>query len=419
MSKHDKSELKKEIEYLPIDAIIPYQHNNRVHSDKQIDLIANSINEFGFNQPIVIDENNIILVGHGRLLAAQKLNLKTVPVHKALNLTEAQKKAYRILDNKLQNDSTWDFDNLNIELNSLEELNFDLPAWGLDDLKNMFPEDDSEITEDDFNPGECEKETFIKLGDIIELGKHRVMCGDSTNEAQVVELMNGKIAELFNTDPPYGINYVSNAKSKYQSNNYEEIENDNLDGVALQTFLENCIKAFLPHLKKNVAFYLWHPMLTQGTFFAAAAAAAADILINRQIIWVKPQFIFGRGDYHWKHELCFYGWIKGNKPEFYGERNQDTVWNVGRENDKIHPTQKPLELFKRPILNHTKTGAIIAEPFLGSGAQLIAAEQLNRICYGMEISPQYCQVIIERYKKHCEKVNKSFICKINGEVYNS
>jgi DNA modification methylase len=404
---------------LNISSLIPYEFNNRNHNQEQVDRIANSIESFGFNQPIVIDESNIILVGHGRLLAAQKLGLKEVPILQLKDLTETQKKAYRILDNKLQNDSTWSFDNLELELGFLEDNGFDLTAWGLDDLRDMFPEEEPEVTEDDFNPDDCENEkTFIKLGDLIELGEHRLMCGDSVIPEHVTELMNGKIGALFNTDPPYGIAYVSNAKSKGQSVAYEEIENDELDGEVLQEFLENAIRAFVPHIKPNCPFYLWHPMLTQGTFFAAAAAAAAaDVLINRQIIWVKPQFIFGRGDYHWKHELCFYGWIKGNKPDFYGERNQSTVWEIGRENDKIHPTQKPLELFEIPIKNHTKKGEIVVEPFSGSGSQLIAADQLGRICYGMEISPKYCHVIIERYKKHCEKVKKPFVCKINGQPF--
>lgn len=402
-----------DIENKKLSSLIVYDFNNRNHDQKQIDLIAKSISEYGFNQPICVDENNVILVGHGRLHAAYQLGLETVPTLQIKDLTETQKKAYRILDNKLQNDSTWAFNNLELELGFLEDNGFDLPAWGLDSLKDMFPEEEPEVYEDSIPA--VPEETFIKLGDLIELGEHRVLCGDSTNAEQVAELMNDEEACLFNTDPPYGIAYVANAKSKNQAVDYEDIENDELDGEVLQEFLENAIRAFRPYLRDNTAFYLWHPMLTQGTFFAAAAAA--DILINRQIIWVKPQFIFGRGDYHWKHELAFYGWIKGNKPEFYGERNQDTVWEMGRENDKIHPTQKPIGLFERPIKNHTKKGEIVAEPFLGSGTQLIAADQLNRICYGMEISPKYCEVIIQRYKNHCEKVNKPFVCKINGEPY--
>lgn len=403
-----------QIKNVPIKEIIPYERNNRVHSDQQIDRIANSIHDFGFNQPIVVDEANVILVGHGRLFASLKLGLREVPVYKLGGLTPAQKKAYRILDNKLQNDSTWNIDNLPLELQELRELGFDFERFGLEELEvNIDPEPE----EDDFDPDSVDTtECYIKRGDLIEIGSHRLLCGDSTSAEDVGELMSGKIAELMNTDPPYGIAYVSNAQSKGQSVDYGEIQNDELDGEALQDFLEKAIKVAVPYLKDNAAFYLWHPMLTQGTFFAAAAAAA-DILINRQIIWVKPNFIFGRGDYHWKHELCFYGWRRGFKPDFYGARNQDTVWLIGRENDKIHPTQKPLELFTRPIKNHTKSGAIVYEPFSGSGSQLIAADQLGRICYGMEIEPKYCQVVIERYIKYCEGKNRKAVVKINGKPY--
>ncbi len=224
------------------------------------------------------------------------------------------------------------------------------------------------------------------------------MCGDATSAADLKLLMGTAHAVLMNTDPPYGIDYVKNGKSKNQSKGFEDIANDNLDGAGLQKFLEDCIKVAVPHLTKNAAFYLWHPMLTQGTFFAAAAAAA-DILISRQIIWVKPSMVFGRGDYHWRHELCFYGWRRGHKPPFYGSRNQTTVWEAGRENEKIHPTQKPVLLFETPILNHAKNGEVVYEPFAGSGSQFMAAEKHGRLCYGMELNPLYCDAIIQRWEK--------------------
>lgn len=248
-----------------------------------------------------------------------------------------------------------------------------------------------------------------KLGDVwLVGGRHRVACGDSTDVAVVARLMAGKRAVLCNTDPPYGVkldltsNHEASNAAKGINATYRQfgdIENDELTGPELQSFLERYIRAAVPHLTENAAHYLWHPMLTQGTFFAAAAAA--DILIHRQIIWVKPHFIFGRGDYHWKHELCFYGWRTGHRPEFYGERNQDTVWVLDEgggsiRKDQNHPTQKPLELFNRPILNHTKPGEMVYDPFLGSGSQLIAAHRLGRTCYGVEIEPKYVEVILRR-----------------------
>jgi DNA modification methylase len=270
---------------------------------------------------------------------------------------------------------------------------FNFPEINMDDFGAGYYGDDDKGNDDGFEMPDHESiETDIKLGDLFEIGPHRLLCGDSTDPDQVARLMNGEKAVLCNTDPPYGINFVKLSQSKGQSKGYNDIENDDFKAGEFQEFLEKSIKASLQHLTDNCAFYFWHPMLTQGYF----AAAAADIIIHRQIIWVKPTFIFGRGDYHWRHELCFYGWVKGHRPNFYGERNQNTIWEFARENDKIHPTQKPVKIFEIPIQNHTLKGQIVYEPFTGSGSQYVAAHQLKRKCYGMEIDPKYCQVIIDR-----------------------
>jgi DNA modification methylase len=266
---------------------------------------------------------------------------------------------------------------------------------------------------DDFDTTPEETQTRVRYGDLWQCGEHRVLCGDSTKAEDVARVMDGKKAVLMNTDPPYGIAYVSNAQTKDQAEDYAEIANDELDGEKLQAFLEQCIRAAVPHLVENAAFYLWHPMPTQGTFFAAAAAAAADILIHRQIIWVKPSMVFGRGDYHWRHELCFYGWRRGHRPAFYGERNQTTVWEIGRENDKVHPTQKPVDLFVAPIRNHTKRGDVVYEPFAGSGSQFIAAEREGRKCYGLELEPKYVNVILSRWEAETGK--QAVLLERNGE----
>lgn len=217
--------------------------------------------------------------------------------------------------------------------------------------------------------------------------------------------MGGEKAVLFVTDPPYGVNYselrTSQAEMRRTTVEYEDIEADRFTGVELQAFLESVFNVCKDSLEVNAAWYLWHAQLTQG-FFAAAAAAAADILIHRQIIWVKPSFIFGRGDYHWKHELCFYGWRKGNRPPFYGERNQDTVWSIdagggssgGKHKD--HPTQKPIALYEIPLRNHTKDGQMLLDPFAGSGTALIACQNLGRKCRAVEISPAYVAVCLQR-----------------------
>jgi DNA modification methylase len=396
------------LEHLPIDGLIPYARNSRTHSPEQVTQIAASIREFGFTNPILIDADGGIIAGHGRVLAARQLGLATLPCLRLGHLSEAQKRAYIIADNKLALNAGWDETLLALELADLKAMDYDLGLTGfdlgeIDELLAGLDATPEGQTDADAVPP-VQAESVTKPGDVWVLGKHRIMCGDSTDAGSVARLMGGEKAVLMQTDPPYGIAYVENAKSKGQSVSHTDIENDNLNGEKLQAFLEAQIRAALPSLRKDCAFYLWHPMLTQGTFFAAAAAAAADILIHRQIIWQKPSLVFGRGDYHWQHELCFYGWVRGNRPPFYGKRNQTTLWPVGRETSKDHPTAKPVDLWIPPIENHTKPGEIMYEPFSGSGSQIIAAEQTGRRCYAMELSPQYVDVAVRRWQQFTGKV---------------
>lgn len=401
------------IETLLISKLIPYEFNNRNHSEEQVDLIANSIKEFGFNQPIVIDESNIILVGHGRLLAAQKLGLKEVPILQLKDLTETQKKAYRILDNKLQNDSTWSFDNLELELGFLEDNGFDLEAWGLDDLRDMFPEEEPEVYEDEAPA--VPEETFIKLGDLIELGEHRVLCGDSTSPEEVAELLHEGEPNLLVTDPPYGVkldmSWRDGVVNKHNSNT-NLVEND--DRADWTETWQN--------FKGNIA-YIWHA--SKYSDVVTESLRKADLEPCQQIIWNKDVMTLGRSDYHFKHEPCWYAVRKGCTHDWIGDRSQTTIIEAPspnavttardkKEDISEHPTQKPIICMSKFIKNHSGD---VYDPFLGSGTTLIAADQLGRICYGMEISPKYCEVIIQRYKNHCEKVKKPFICKINGEPY--
>lgn len=402
------------IQLLPPDKLIPWGRNPRVN-DHAVERVAAGIQRNGFNQPIVCDQHFRICVGHTRWKAAQFLGLKEVPVFQK-EMTEKQFKDYNISDNKLGELADWDKDGLKEIVLELKKENLDLEVLGfsIDEIEEMTTFHHPGKTEEDLIP-EIKAKAVSRRGDIWLLGEHRLMCGDAIDGTSVSRLMNGECASLLQTDPPYGIAYVANAKSKGQSITHEDIENDELDGEKLQSFLEKMIKSAIPHLIKNAAFYLWHPMLTQGTFFAAAAAAAADILIHRQIIWVKPSLVFGRGDYHWRHELCFYGWVKGNRPAFYGPRNQTTIWEIGRETQKEHPTAKPVDIWKAPIENHTRQKELCYEPFAGSGSQIIACEKLNRRCNAMEISENYCDVIIHRWQNY---TGKQAVLDSTKETYN-
>jgi site-specific DNA-methyltransferase (adenine-specific) len=396
------------MQVIALKSLKPYKHNNRIHNDQQIQRIADSIKKFGFNQPIVIDEKNEILVGHGRLLAAEKLGLKDAPCIQLTNLSDNEKRAYRILDNKLQNDSTWDFESLQLEMQELKENDFDMRFCGLEELGKLFPEPEPEVSEDEFE-GELPDEPFIKLGDLIELGRHRVLCGDSTSAEDVAELMQ-EPADLMLTDPPYNVEYTGKTKDALT------IENDSMSDEDFRAFLRSAFAPAFDNMKAGAAFYIWHADLEGYNF--RGAVFDCDQKVRQCLIWVKQTMVMGRQDYQWKHEPCLYGWKDGAAHSWCSDRKQTTVLEFDRPSRSAeHPTMKPIPLFGYQIKNSTKANQIVYDPFLGSGTTLIACEQLNRTCYGMEISPKYCQVILERYKSYCEKNNKPFECKINGENY--
>lgn len=391
----------------PVESLIPYTLNNRTHPAEQVARIANSIAEFGFNQPIVIDEHNVVLVGHGRLMAAQRLGLAEVPTFKLENLSEAKKRAYRILDNKLQNDSEWELDNLKLELQMLEDDGFALEPWGLDSL---LPEDETaEVVEDEFEQEEVD-EPYIREGDLIELGGHRVKCGDATAAEDVAELMAGQKAEMMVTDPPYGVEYDPSWRAEF---NEDGPNSQRAVGKVTNDDRADWTDAW--RLFKGDVAYVWHA--DRFSQVVAKSLEDCDLMARYLIIWAKQRHTFGRGHYHHQHEPCWCVVRKGSTALWAGDRTQTTLWQIdnNRHNDTGHGTQKPIECMARPIKNHT--ARLIYDPFLGSGTTLIAAEQLGRKCYGMEISPKYCQVILERYKAYCEKEGKPFVCRINGEAF--
>lgn len=400
----------------PVAALVPYARNARTHSPAQVAQIVASVREFGWTNPVLIDEAGGIIAGHGRVLAAQQMGVAEVPCLVLAGLTPAQRRAYVLADNQLALNAGWDEALLAQELAALEAVDFDLDLIGFgsaeidrllawDDL-----EDDDEAGGGDGGSGvvpiDERAPAISQRGDLWLLGRHRLLCGDSAEAEDVARLFDGGArALLMATDPPYGVSHVATKDGipgsgfADMSDRWEHIANDDLQDAALQAFLERVFAAAAAHaLAENAAWYLWHAHLTQG-FFAAAAAAAADVLLHRQIIWVKPSMVITRsGMYHWRHEPCFYGWRRGHPPPWYGEKNQTSVWEIGRDRDTIHPTQKPVALWAAPIANHTRRGERIYEPFAGSGSQLMAAEQAGRACMAIELSPHYVDAIVRRWQ---------------------
>jgi DNA modification methylase len=400
------------IEMWPIERLKPYAHNPR-KNDQAIEAMAKAITSYGFRIPILAKSSGDMVDGHLRLKAAYALNISEVPVIPCDDMTEEQIKAFRLSVNRMAELAEWDFDLLKIEMENMKLSDIDIDPIGFDNefLQGLFSDEKQGLTDPDDIPDLPEDEpTITKPGDVWLLGNHRLLCGDSTMKNDVERLMGGGKAMVMQTDPPYGVAYDNALRPNPGVAKPRVANDDKIDGEEMQSFLENMLTASMDCMDDHAAYYFWHPMLAQGTYVAAAAAAAAaaGILIHRQIIWVKPVLLLGRGDYHWKHELCFYGWKKGNRPPFYGPRNQHTIWEIGNVSQRErreynHATPKPVDLFIAPILNHTTIGQVLYEPFAGSGPQFIAAEQTNRVCYGMDIDPHYCDVIVKRWENFTGK----------------
>ena len=392
-----------EIIYKKVSDLIPYVNNSRTHSETQVNQICASINEFGFTNPLLIDEKDNIIAGHGRLLASKKLKMEEVPCIVLEGLTEAQKKAYIIADNKMALNAGWDEELLKIELENLKELDFDLELTGfdIDELDDILGknEEEVEIVEDEVP--EVPEEPKAKLGDIYQLGNHRLMCGDSTSEKDVAKLMNGTKADMVFTDPPYGVSYTGGMKienGKIESNGKKQIKNDALDYENLYSFLYD---VFI-NLKNNTilksALYVFYAHSRTREFLNAFYDAG---LKQRSIIiWHKTSGGFGdfMAQYMNAYEPCIYG-SNGDSVNWYGATNEKTVWDMDKEKKcDLHPTMKPIEVVARAINNSSKKDEKVLDLFGGSGSTLIACEQLNRKCYMMELDPHYIDVIIQRWE---------------------
>lgn len=372
------------VQWVDIEKITPYEKNAKKHDKTQIANVAESIKQFGWTQPIVCDKDGVIIIGHCRLLAAKKLKLDKVPVKYATDLTEEQVKKLRNLDNKL-NESEWDFDLLATDIDGLDFSGFDID-WGL-------PADveETEIVEDEAPEVDEESEPITKLGDIWQLGKHRIMCGDSTDAGTVAILMDGNKADLFLTDPPYNVAYEGKTKDALT------IENDKMGGNEFREFLVSAFTAAVSVLKDGGGFYVWFASREHCNFETALNESGLEV--RQELIWKKNTMVLGRQDYQWKHEPCLYGWKDGASHNWYSDRCQTTIleFNKPARNGE-HPTMKPVELFAYQIQNSTKKGDIVLDLFGGSGTTIIACEQTGRIGYSMELDPKYCDVIIKRYE---------------------
>jgi DNA modification methylase len=396
MAKRTAPEFDKEtgqgaqsIAHRPIAGLIPYANNARTHSEAQVALIAGSIREFGFNNPVLVDGQNGIIAGHGRVLAAQKLGLKTVPVIELAHLSEAQKRAYILADNRLSEQAGWDRDLLSLELVDLSELGVDLGDLGFDgaELDALLGHDQNDAREEE--TPEPPVDPISQPGDLWQLGPHRLLCGDATDKAAVSLLLNGVAPHLMVTDPPYGVAYDPDWRNRAGASETKRT------GKVMNDDRADWREAWA--LFPGDVAYVWHGALHATTVAESLVASGFDI--RSQIIWAKERHVLSRGHYHWQHEPAWYA-VRG-KGHWSGDRKQSTLWSIpSRDQDAqtVHGTQKPVECMRRPILNNSSPGQVVYEPFCGSGTTLIAAESTGRACYAMELDPAYVDVAVLRWQ---------------------
>lgn len=382
-----------QIKKIPVEKLIPYVRNSRTHSDAQVAQIAASIKEFGWTNPILVDGENGIIAGHGRLLAARKLGAKEVPVIELSHLTESQKRAYVIADNQLAMNAGWDTAMLTLELADLKDADFDLDLIGFDAKeldKLLEPEQVDGLTDEDSVP-EAPVEPKTKLGDIYQLGNHRLMCGDSCSITDMEKLCAGQLVDMWLTDPPYNVAYEGKTKDALK------IQNDSMGDDQFRQFLRDAYVTADTVMKGGAVFYIWHAD-SEGYNFRGAAKDAGWT-VRQCLIWKKSVMVMGRQDYHWKHEPCLYGWKDGAGHLWAADRKQTTVLEFDKPaRNGEHPTMKPVELFAYQMLNNTKGGDIVLDSFGGSGTTMIAAEKHGRYARLMELDPKYCDVIVKRWE---------------------
>lgn len=385
-----KMKTTTEMQLVSIDKLIPYVNNARTHSPEQIKKLRSSLREFGFINPVIIDRVFNIIAGHGRVMAAKEEGITEVPCVFVDYLTEAQKKAYILADNRMAMDAGWDEELLRIEIESLKAEDFDVELTGFDatELDKLLSPSGDEIKDDDFDvDAELEKPAVTKPGDLWIIGRHRLLCGDSTIKENFDRLMDGKKANLVVTDPPYNVNYEGNAG---------KIQNDNMANDKFHDFLLGAFSCMNPAMADDASIYVFHAD-TEGLNFRKAFDEAGFYL-SGCCIWKKPSLVLGRSPYQWQHEPCLFGWKKDGKHQWYADRKQTTIWEFEKpKKNDVHPTMKPIPLIAYCIMNSSMSNTLVLDPFLGSGTTMMAAEQSDRSCFGLELDPKYCDVIVNRF----------------------
>ena len=377
-----------EMQLVPIAKLVPYQNNARTHSPEQIQKLRSSLREFGFVNPVLIDRDYGVIAGHGRIEAARAEGITEVPCVFVDHLTEAQKKAYILADNRMALDAGWDEEMLKIELSGLSDMGYDLELTGFDaaELSDFFGADDAK--EDDFDvDAELQKPTFSKAGDVWQLGRHTLICGDATKQETYDALLGDTKVNLVLTDPPYNVNYEGSAG---------KIKNDNMAADKFYQFLLGAFICMEKSMTADASIYIFHAD-TEGLNFRRAFADAGFYL-SGCCIWKKQSLVLGRSPYQWQHEPVLFGWKKTGKHQWYTGRKETTVWEFDKpKKNGDHPTMKPIPLLAYAIGNSTQTNALVLDPFGGSGSTLIACEQTGRVCYTAELDEKFCDVIVNRY----------------------
>nr|WP_294666568.1 site-specific DNA-methyltransferase [uncultured Ruminococcus sp.] len=394
----------KELQLVPIDRLIPYVNNARTHSAEQINKLRSSLREFGFINPVIIDSDYNVIAGHGRIMAAKAENITEVPCVFVDYLNDAQKKAYILADNRMALDADWDEELLKVEIESLQGTDFDLNLTGFDEaeLMDIFGDDNqSRAKDDDFDlTAALEKASFVEKGDVWTVGRHRLMCGDATSSEDVSTLMGNTKANLILTDPPYGVSFKSSSGLT--------IQNDSMKNEEFYNFLLASFKCMAEHLENGGSAYVFHAD-TEGLNFRKAFIDAGFHLAGC-CIWVKDSLVLGRSDYQWQHEPVLYGFMQNGKHKWYSDRKQTTIWNFDKpKRNANHPTSKPLDLLSYPIGNSTQENGVVIDTFGGSGSTMMACEQMNRICYMMELDEKYASVILRRYVENTNNAEGVFV----------